>query len=100
MEAFEWVFIAVAAIAFLYFFGLPLLAFVIEQLVLVVVALLGALSRTLLRRPWSVEARRSGAAEPDATFDVVGWRRTLRARSQVAEHIARTGRPPGALAHD
>ncbi|MGH2729168.1 MAG: hypothetical protein ACRDJI_01005 [Actinomycetota bacterium] len=65
-------------------FAIPLLLFIVEialAILLVGVALAG---RVLLRRPWTVEAT-SSEPEEVLRWKVVGWRRS----GQIVEEIAR-----------
>jgi len=73
---------------------LPVLAFAAELLVMAALIGLGFLGRTLLRRPWTVEARCEGA---DHAFEwqVSGWRASTERCESVAQLVEATGEPSG-----
>lgn len=93
-----WMVIAVAVLVFMIFVGGPLLLFLFEQVLLLLLAIAGALVRSLFRRPWAVEAMPAGDGAAGRTYDVVGLRAAWRARDAIARTIERSGSPPERLA--
>lgn len=84
--------ILVVVIVFLVFFGIPFLIALGELLLIVLLAVLGALAKVLFRRPWTVDA-----VSPDGdhhTWSVVGWGASATARQFVADRLAATGSVP------
>ncbi len=73
------------------FVGIPLLVAVIDLALIVIVALLGALTRVVFRRPWIVEARADDGSI--ATWRVVGWRASGERVAEV-EGLIRSGVVP------
>lgn len=65
---------------------LPLLLVVLDGLVVLALVLVGGLGRVLFRRPWTVVVRRGGAVV--ARVGVVGWRRALHVRDEIAGDLA------------
>jgi len=84
--------IAVVAIVFVVLVGLPLLVALGELVLVLLLAVAGALGRLLFRRPWTVDA--VGPAGEHHRWDVVGWRRSGAARRYVAERLADAGAAP------
>ncbi|WP_117211982.1 hypothetical protein [Allorhizocola rhizosphaerae] len=78
-----------------WFVLLPLVLLIVDVLVVVLLMLLAIPARVLLRRPWTVEA---ASADPDGdteswfAADVVGWRRALDTRDDIAQKLA-SGHP-------
>ena len=84
--------VAIAVIVFMVFVGLPFLIALGELLLVLLLAIGGAVSRVLFRRPWTVDA-----VDPDGghhQWAVVGWRASGEARRFIAERIATTGTVP------
>lgn len=88
-ESLETVVIAVAVVLLLVFVVIPLLAVVIDLAVLAVAAVIAATLRTLLRRPWTIEARRGDGAGVPLVWRVKGWRASGRFSHDVAGALAR-----------
>jgi hypothetical protein len=84
--------VAVAAIAFLIFVGIPFLIALGELLVIVLLAAGGVVGRVLFRRPWTVDAVDPTGAHH--TWSVVGWRASGAARQLIADRVAATGTVP------
>jgi hypothetical protein len=83
-EIFAFVAIVVVVL-FLIFIGIPFLIALGELLFIVVLALIGTVSRVLFRRPWTVDA-----VSPSGThhhWSIVGWRASGAARQFVANRI-------------
>lgn len=80
------------------FVVIPLLAAIVDLLILVVLALFGILARILFRRPWHVEATATDGARH--VWRVVGWRRSGERRDQVAQMLAAGVTPPADLLTD
>lgn len=86
--------IVVVVIAFLVLVGIPFLVALGELLLVLLVAVGGAVGRVLFRRPWTVDA-----VEPDGghhRWSVVGWKASGTARQFIADRIEMTGRVPTA----
>ncbi|NJC73004.1 hypothetical protein HC031_25280 [Planosporangium thailandense] len=82
---------------------LPLLLLVIDMVVVVVLLAVAIPARVLLGRPWTVEAATAAPDDGEDYFvaEVVGWRRALRTRDEIAEKL-RLGHPApvvGTLRH-
>ena len=54
----------------------PVLAIGLELALVILLVGSGIFGRIFLRRPWTVEALRSGVDEPAQTWNVVGWQRS------------------------
>ncbi len=81
--------VAVAVVVFAGFFWwllLPVLLLVLDLAVVLILLGAGVLTRVVLRRPWTIEAR-SGDAVYETT--VVGWRAALRERDATADRLQR-----------
>lgn len=96
----EWL-VGIAVVIGLVVFGLlfwflllPLLLLLVDILVVLLLTVLAIPARVLLRRPWTVEAVRVTAdAEQDRfVTEVVGWRRALATRDEIADKL-RAGHP-------
>jgi hypothetical protein len=84
--------VAVVVIAFVVLVGIPFLVALGELLLVLLLAVAGAIGRLLFRRPWTLDA-----VDPDGahhSWSVVGWRRSGEARRFIADRIARTGTVP------
>jgi hypothetical protein len=75
-------------------FVVPLLLALVDVLVIAAVLLVGAVARTLLGRPWEVEARTVGTPAEERTWRVRGWRASARAVEQVAQGFELGQRDP------
>jgi hypothetical protein len=84
--------VVAVALGLLVVFLVPLLLALVDVLVIVAVLVVGAAARTLLGRPWEVEARTDGPPAEDRTWRVRGWRESDRAVGQVARSLE-LGRP-------
>jgi hypothetical protein len=84
---------AVILIALLgWFFLVPLLLAILDLRILILLTLAGLAARTLLRRPWEIEA-----LAPDGrrlTWQVVGWKRSRRAITAVTRVLHQGKIPP------
>jgi hypothetical protein len=72
---------------------IPLLLFGIELILLGFVVAAAILGRSLLGRPWIVQARPVSDAAPALSWNVTGWRRSARVIDEVATALA-AGRDP------
>lgn len=84
--------LVVAVVLFMTFVGLPFLIALGELVLVVLLALAGAVGRVFLRRPWTVDV-----VGPDARhyfWPVVGWRASGSARRFIADRIMATGAVP------
>jgi hypothetical protein len=79
--------LAVAAVVFV----VPAVIFLLEALFVLAVVALGAATRILFRRPWTVEARVAGTNE-GREWKVVGWRASGELVETLADRIRSTGR--------
>jgi hypothetical protein len=97
-------FAAVAVIIGLIVFGLlfwfvllPVLLLFLDAVVVILLLLIAIPARILFRRPWTVEATSPNAEDPEMqdwfATDVVGWRRALETRDEIAQKLA-SGYPP------
>ncbi len=80
-----------------WFLLLPLALLVVDVLVVVLLLLLAIPARVLLRRPWTVEAVSAnwdGDTETWFATDVVGWRRALDTRDDIAQKLTAGHHPP------
>ncbi|NUO55873.1 MAG: hypothetical protein HOV71_18885 [Hamadaea sp.] len=76
-----------------WFILLPLLLLIVDILVVVLLLLIAIPARVLFRRPWTVEAAYDdGQTEQIFSTDVVGWRRALETRDDIAAKL-RQGYP-------
>ncbi len=91
----DLVLVALGTVAIIVFVTVvwPLLFVLLDLIVLILLALGGAVTRVLLRRPWAVDA------VPDIgdalRWRVVGWRRSGRLRDEIADAIERGLPVPG-----
>ncbi len=81
----------VLAIVLAFLFVWPAVVFLVDLLVLLLLAAWGVALRTIFKRPWRVFATTDGP--PSQTFEshVVGWSASLRERNRLADDIT-TGR--------
>jgi len=89
--------IAVVTVALFLWFLLPVVIALIELFALALIVSLGVLVRIGLRRPWLVDAERLDR-HGRHTWQVVGWRRSGRAVTELADKL-RLGQPPTQLPH-
>jgi hypothetical protein len=81
-------------------FVVPLLLALFDVLVIAAVVVTGAVARTLLGRPWEVEARTAGPPPEERSWRLRGWRASDRAVEQVARGLERGQTDPAPeLAH-
>lgn len=66
---------------------IPLLLFGIELILLGLLLAAGIVGRTLLGRPWVVQAVPAGSSTSTLTWRVVGWRRSARLIEEVATSL-------------
>ena len=85
---------AIATLALFAFFVVPAVVFVVELLLVLAAIGLGAVARTVFRRPWTVEARVAGTNE-GREWKVVGWRASGALVDRLAERIRATGTVAG-----
>ena len=73
----------------LFWFLLPLLLLALDILAVLVLLVLAIPARVLLRRPWTVEAVAISSGHPGQRFhtQVVGWRRALGVRDEIARQL-------------
>ena len=71
----------------------PLVAFILELVVLGALFVAGAAARLLLRRPWRVEAHTPGPPPRVLAWEAAGWRRSRRVVDEVAGAL-RAGEEP------
>jgi hypothetical protein len=77
---------------------IPLLLFGIELIIVGLLVAAGVLGRSLLGRPWIVEATCAGQVEHPLAWKVVGWRRSRRLVGQVAAQLS-SGLEPAPAEH-
>ena len=78
----------VGAIFVLIFFVLPALIFILQLLIFITLLAVTLFLRTLLRRPWTVEAIRTGPDPRRMDWEVVGWWRSRRVIAEIAQSIS------------
>jgi Zn-dependent protease with chaperone function len=64
---------------------LPLLLLFLDLVAVVLLLVIGIVARVLFRRPWIVQA--TAITGETVTVNVVGWRRALRRRDELAEQL-------------
>lgn len=84
--------VVIVALVFMVFIGVPFLIALGELLLIVLLALVGAIGRVLFRRPWTIDAVGPDGARHE--WRVVGWKASSAARGFVSERVAATGAPP------
>lgn len=77
----------VVGVALLVLFVVPVAVLLVEVLLVVVLVAAGGVARTLLGRPWIVEARTRGTSEHVETWEVRGWRRSREAVDEIADAL-------------
>lgn len=87
--------VALAAVVFV-FVVVPLLLFGLELGLLGVAIASGAFARTLLGRPWVVQARRIDSSDEPLSWQAAGWRSSGRLIDEVAGALE-AGRPPAPI---
>lgn len=71
-----------------WFLLLPLLLLVVDIVVVIALLLIAIPARVLLRRPWTVEAAYDdGRVEKVFSTHIVGWRRALETRDEIAAKL-------------
>jgi len=66
---------------------IPLLLFGIELIILALVVAAGIVGRTLLGRPWAIQARPTDGSAAALTWRVAGWRRSRYLITEVAASL-------------
>jgi apolipoprotein N-acyltransferase len=92
-DAFWWLLMAVAFVAFMIFVGVPLLIFLAESLLIIPTVVVGLAGRVLFRRPWTIEVLKEGGLGEAIPWEVVGWRASTRAIAQIVGNLE-AGSPP------
>lgn len=87
-----WLAVIVGGLLF-WWLLLPLLLLFLDLLVIVILLAIGVVARVLFRRPWTVRANASTGET--VTVNVVGWRRALRRRDELAEQLRHGLTPDG-----
>jgi hypothetical protein len=82
---------AVGVLLVLLLFGVPFILALVDLVVVLLVAVVGVVSRVLFRRPWTVEARSSTGEHHEGR--VVGWRRSGALMREMGVELQH-GRPP------
>lgn len=78
------------ALVFIFMVGIPLLIAIGELVILLLLVIIGLISKVLFRRPWTIDAT---SPENEITeWHVIGWRKSVMARDYVADRI-RIGAP-------
>jgi hypothetical protein len=85
---------ALAAVVFV-FVLIPLLLFGLELVLLGLAVATGMFARTLLGRPWVVQAQQVGPADEPISWRATGWRHSSRLIDEVSEAL-QAGRDPRA----
>jgi hypothetical protein len=83
----------VVALVLAWFFVFPALIFIVDLLLVFLIAVTGIATRVLFRRPWTIEAHTTDAPPERRGWAVVGWRASSRALELAADAI-RTGQDP------
>ncbi|HPB45406.1 MAG: hypothetical protein M9952_08900 [Microthrixaceae bacterium] len=84
--------LVIAAALLFIFLGIPLLIALGELALLLVLFVIGVVTKVVFRRPWTVEAI-DHTGERHA-WRVVGWRASGEVRNLVAERVTTTGAVP------
>jgi hypothetical protein len=84
---------AIVAALLFWWLLLPLLLLFVDLLVILVLLVAGIAARVLFRRPWTVQA--SASTGETLSVNVVGWRRALRRRDEIAEQLRHGLTPDG-----
>lgn len=92
LEGIVGIIVIFVVVLFMVFVGLPFLIALGELLIIVLLALIGVVSRVLFRRPWTVDA--VSPTGEHHVWPVVGWKASGAARKFVAERIVATGSVP------
>jgi hypothetical protein len=71
------------------FFVLPALILLVELLLFLVLLAIVAAVRSILRRPWTVEAVREGPEPSAKRWGVIGLRRSRRVVGEIADALER-----------
>ena len=78
-----------------WFLLLPMLLLLVDAIVVIVLLIAAIPLRVLLRRPWTVEAvSDDGRTEKIFSTDIVGWRRALDTRDDIATKLGQGFPPP------
>jgi hypothetical protein len=85
--------VAIGVVLLLWLFILPALIFVLDLLVLLIIASAGIAVRVLFRRPWDVVAQTDGPPAERAELPVAGWKESGAYVDEVAYRIESTGSP-------
>ena len=83
-----WIVTAILVVLVMWFVVFPLLFFVLDLLLVLLLAVAGMLARVFLRRPWIVEAETGGPPEVHKAWGVVGWRASREAVEGLSAQIA------------
>jgi hypothetical protein len=78
------------------FVAIPLLVFGLELVLLCLAIAAGAFARTLLGRPWVVQARRLDSTDEPLSWHVTGWRRSNQLIDEVCE-LLKAGLDPSSI---
>lgn len=97
-EAIGVVILVVALVAMLLLFVVPLIAAVVDVVVLLALTGFGIVGRVLFRRPWTIEARAGDGTT--YRWHVVGWQASGRFRAEAAECLVAGIVPAGAVKVD
>jgi hypothetical protein len=65
----------------------PLVALVLELVILLVIFVASVAARVVLRRPWQVVAKTNGPPPDVLSWQVVGWRASRRAISEIGRSL-------------
>jgi hypothetical protein len=65
----------------------PLVALIVELVLLLVVLVAGVAARVVLRRPWQIVAKTSGPPPDVLSWQVVGWRASGRAITEIRRSL-------------
>lgn len=71
---------------------MPILFAAVELLVIVLLLMIGVLTKVLFRRPWTIDA--VGPDDEYSAWQIVGWRASGRARVHVIHHLEAHGTLP------
>ena len=85
--------LALILVLFVVLVGIPFLIALGELVFVVVLALVGLVSKVLFRRPWIIDAVDPAGRHHE--WPIVGWRASGAAKRYVAERVTATGQPPG-----
>jgi hypothetical protein len=84
--------LGVVLVLALLYVGFPLLVAAVDLVIVILLGLVGLVSRVAFRRPWDIEARASDGST--SSWRVVGWRASGRRLAEIKQALG-AGTIPG-----